>query len=255
MSCLLPSGDTSRDEEWSKWDEEWKGCERYAHSTHTRRRPGSARGAKGRRTGRVGHRSLHSSLVTFGARHVSPTGMVRREERSVENSRWTRLTLWVRREEGKTSPCSGNEMERKMQRLDWSLSRKVTQDIKTQPQINHYQSNRSVSLSVPTALTIPSPTSRLSSFGSWGRESLVGWNIRGSRWVGAQFPLSVRLLFPSHLVPVTRLSSRRHYAPSRLTARAERDDRREWVRWRDVRSETQERRQGEMEAEDPVSRM
>lgn len=25
-----------------------------------------------------------------------------------------------------------------MQRLDWSLSRKVTQDIKTQPQINHY---------------------------------------------------------------------------------------------------------------------
>lgn len=28
-----------------------------------------------------------------------------------------------------------------MQRLDWSLSRKVTQDIKTQPQINHYQSN------------------------------------------------------------------------------------------------------------------
>ena len=26
-----------------------------------------------------------------------------------------------------------------MQRLDWSLSRKVTQDIKTQPQINHYQ--------------------------------------------------------------------------------------------------------------------
>lgn len=64
-----------------------------AHSTHTRRRPGSARGAKGRRTGRVGHRSLHSSLVTFGARHVSPTGMVRREERSVENSRWTRLTL------------------------------------------------------------------------------------------------------------------------------------------------------------------
>lgn len=27
-----------------------------------------------------------------------------------------------------------------MQRLDWSLSRKVTQDIKTQPQINHYQS-------------------------------------------------------------------------------------------------------------------
>lgn len=27
---------------------------------------------------------------------------------------------------------------KKMQRLDWSLSRKVTQDIKTQPQINHY---------------------------------------------------------------------------------------------------------------------
>lgn len=26
-----------------------------------------------------------------------------------------------------------------MQRLDWSLSRKVTQDIKTQPQINHYR--------------------------------------------------------------------------------------------------------------------
>lgn len=32
---------------------------------------------------------------------------------------------------------------KEMQRLDWSLSRKVTQDIKTQPQINHYQSNRS----------------------------------------------------------------------------------------------------------------
>jgi len=30
---------------------------------------------------------------------------------------------------------------KEMQRLDWSLSRKVTQDIKTQPQINHYQSN------------------------------------------------------------------------------------------------------------------
>lgn len=29
---------------------------------------------------------------------------------------------------------------KEMQRLDWSLSRKVTQDIKTQPQINHYQS-------------------------------------------------------------------------------------------------------------------
>lgn len=28
---------------------------------------------------------------------------------------------------------------REMQRLDWSLSRKVTQDIKTQPQINHYR--------------------------------------------------------------------------------------------------------------------
>ena len=34
----------------------------------------------------------------------------------------------------------------KMQRLDWSLSRKVTQDIKTQPQINHYHSR---SLPVP----------------------------------------------------------------------------------------------------------
>ena len=33
----------------------------------------------------------------------------------------------------------------KMQRLDWSLSRKVTQDIKTQPQINHYHQTPSAS--------------------------------------------------------------------------------------------------------------
>ena len=42
-----------------------------------------------------------------------------------------------------------------MQRLDWSLSRKVTQDIKTQPQINHY---RRSSLHSPVVLvSYPSP--------------------------------------------------------------------------------------------------
>lgn len=44
---------------------------------------------------------------------------------------------------------------REMQRLDWSLSRKVTQDIKTQPQINHY---RRSSLHSPVVLvSYPSP--------------------------------------------------------------------------------------------------
>ena len=45
-----------------------------------------------------------------------------------------RLSLIARRQEKR------KRRERtEMQRLDWSLSRKVTQDIKTQPQINHYQ--------------------------------------------------------------------------------------------------------------------
>ena len=52
---------------------------------------------------------------------------------------------------------------REMQRLDWSLSRKVTQDIKTQPQINHY---RRSSLHSPLSLVSHSvPLSALPTVG------------------------------------------------------------------------------------------
>lgn len=61
----------------------------------------------------------------------SAEGLRREEYGEVSSERRKRRTEpeWVEK-------CGPKEM----QRLDWSLSRKVTQDIKTQPQINHYQS-------------------------------------------------------------------------------------------------------------------
>lgn len=64
--------------------------------------------------------------ITAALRSLSPPGSVGPRGLSRTEPEWV-------------EKCGPKEM----QRLDWSLSRKVTQDIKTQPQINHYQSNRS----------------------------------------------------------------------------------------------------------------
>lgn len=61
--------------------------------------------------------------ITAALRSLSPPGSVGPRGLSRTEPEWV-------------EKCGPKEM----QRLDWSLSRKVTQDIKTQPQINHYQS-------------------------------------------------------------------------------------------------------------------